>query len=166
MELLIDVDGVSRTVDVSPHPDGGWWVRLDDGPARHVLGHLLAPGEWDLRIDDRRRGVGAHVDGERVDLQLDGRAWRARAIDARRAALQLGAGGQEGVVSTQMPGVVVRLLVEAGQEVTEGQAVVVVEAMKMENEFKAPVAGTVETLHVAPGDPVDSGAALVTITPA
>lgn len=69
-------------------------------------------------------------------------------------------------MSTQMPGVVVRLLVEAGQEVTEGQAVVVVEAMKMENEFKAPVAGTVETLHVAPGDPVDSGAALVTITPA
>lgn len=82
MELLIDVDGVSRTVDVSPHPDGGWWVRLDDGPARHVLGHLLAPGEWDLRIDDRRRVVGAHVDGERVDLQLDGRASMARA--ARR----------------------------------------------------------------------------------
>jgi pyruvate carboxylase subunit B len=59
-----------------------------------------------------------------------------------------------------MPGKVLALLVEDGQEVQAGQGVLIVEAMKMENEMKAPRAGTVRKLCVQAGEPVESGAAL------
>ncbi|RMF76124.1 MAG: biotin/lipoyl-binding protein, partial [Acidobacteria bacterium] len=62
-----------------------------------------------------------------------------------------------------MPGRVVKLLVEAGQEVAEGQGLLVLEAMKMENEVTAPRAGTVERLPVAAGDAVEGGQLLAVI---
>jgi biotin carboxyl carrier protein len=62
-----------------------------------------------------------------------------------------------------MPGRVVRLLVEAGGEVAEGQGVVVIEAMKMQNELKSPKAGRVARIGVAVGDTVGSGDVLVVV---
>ena len=53
------------------------------------------------------------------------------------------------------------MLVEEGAEVVQGQGLVVVEAMKMENELKAPRAGTVKKVHAAPGDRVEKGTNLV-----
>jgi biotin carboxyl carrier protein len=63
-----------------------------------------------------------------------------------------------------MPGRVVKLLVRPGDVVTAGQSLVVVEAMKMENEVRARAAGTVATLHVKEGDNVEANAMLVTCT--
>jgi biotin carboxyl carrier protein len=60
-----------------------------------------------------------------------------------------------------MPGLVVRIMVEPGQEVAAGTSLVVLEAMKMENELKAEQAGRVVAVRVAPGDTVDTGAVLV-----
>jgi pyruvate carboxylase subunit B len=60
-----------------------------------------------------------------------------------------------------MPGLVVRVLVEAGQEVAAGAGIVVLEAMKMENELKAPAASVVGTVRVAAGEPVEKGQVLV-----
>jgi pyruvate carboxylase subunit B len=60
-----------------------------------------------------------------------------------------------------MPGLVVRVLVEAGQEVSVGTGIVVLEAMKMENELKAPAAGVVGAVRVAAGEPVEKGQVLV-----
>jgi biotin carboxyl carrier protein len=62
-----------------------------------------------------------------------------------------------------MPGKVVRVLVKAGDEVAEGQGLVVVEAMKMENELKSPKAGTVTELHAVEGATVESGAKLIVV---
>jgi biotin carboxyl carrier protein len=62
-----------------------------------------------------------------------------------------------------MPGRVVRLLVGVGDEVTEGQGVVVIEAMKMQNELKSPKAGRVVRVGVAVGDTVGSGNVLVVV---
>jgi pyruvate carboxylase subunit B len=64
-----------------------------------------------------------------------------------------------------MPGLVVRLLVAPGDRVAAGAGLVVVEAMKMENELKAPSDGLVEKIHVAPGARVEKGAALVELAP-
>ena len=64
-----------------------------------------------------------------------------------------------------MPGVVVRVLVSPGQRVAKGAPLLVVEAMKMENEFDSPCDGVVESVSVADGQPVDSGALLVTVVP-
>ena len=60
-----------------------------------------------------------------------------------------------------MHGTVVALLVEPGEDVAAGDAVIVIEAMKMEQTLRAPTAGTVKAYHYGPGDLVDRGAALV-----
>ena len=65
-----------------------------------------------------------------------------------------------------MPGLVVRVEVAVGQRVEVGAGLVVVEAMKMENELRAQRAGVVETVHVAAGQTVDKGASLITLAPA
>jgi biotin carboxyl carrier protein len=66
-------------------------------------------------------------------------------------------------VKAPMPGRVVRVLVEAGEDVAEGQGVVVIEAMKMQNELKSPKAGRVTRVGVAVGDTVGSGDVLVVV---
>ncbi len=71
-----------------------------------------------------------------------------------------------GVVKAPMPGLVVRVEVIVGQEVSQGAGLVVVEAMKMENELRAQTRGVVEQIHVAAGDRVEKGAPLVTLGPA
>jgi acetyl-CoA/propionyl-CoA carboxylase biotin carboxyl carrier protein len=69
----------------------------------------------------------------------------------------------EGAVTAIMPGKIIRLLVAEGDAVAEGDVICILEAMKMENELKAPRAGTVTTLYVEPGQDVESGAVLAEI---
>jgi biotin carboxyl carrier protein len=64
-----------------------------------------------------------------------------------------------------MPGLVVRVLVEPGQTVGAGAGLVVLEAMKMENELKSPRAGVVDTVAARPGQAVEKGQVLVTLRP-
>jgi pyruvate carboxylase subunit B len=68
-----------------------------------------------------------------------------------------------GDVSTSMPGNIVEVLVKEGDQVKAGQAVLISEAMKMETEVQAPIAGTVKVVHVAKGDRVNPGEVLVEI---
>lgn len=69
-----------------------------------------------------------------------------------------------GVIKALMPGRVVRIMVSEGDTVTKGAPLLILEAMKMENEIQAPAAGTVDRLLVSPGQTVESGAELVHIT--
>jgi pyruvate carboxylase subunit B len=70
---------------------------------------------------------------------------------------------KEGHVTSSMPGRVVDILVSVGQQVKAGDPVLVIEAMKMENEVPAPVAGTVKAVNIAKGDSVNPDEALVEI---
>ena len=78
-----------------------------------------------------------------------------------RAAAVVAAG--EGAVTAIMPGKIIRLLVAEGDEVEEGDVICILEAMKMENELKAPKAGMVKALHVKAGEDVETGAVLAEI---
>lgn len=69
----------------------------------------------------------------------------------------------EGVVTAIMPGKIIRVLVNEGDRVAEGDVICILEAMKMENELKAPKAGTLKALHVRPGQDVERGAVLAEI---
>ena len=64
-----------------------------------------------------------------------------------------------------MPGLVVRIAVSVGDEVAAGQGLVVIEAMKMENELRSPSAGVVTAVKAIPGQPVEKGAVLVELGP-
>jgi biotin carboxyl carrier protein len=68
-----------------------------------------------------------------------------------------------GAVTAIMPGKIIRVLVTQGQQVAEGDVICILEAMKMENELKAPKDGTVKALHIQPGQDVEMGAVLAEI---
>lgn len=87
----------------------------------------------------------------------DPRAWRSR----RHSLLQ--AEGRQQVVAP-MPGKVVRVLVHAGEQVQAGQGLLVVEAMKMQNEIRSPKTGTVERLIAKEGQPVNAGDILCVVS--
>jgi biotin carboxyl carrier protein len=78
-------------------------------------------------------------------------------------AKKTGAVGGDKVIKSPMPGRVVKVLVAKGDVVETGQGLVVLEAMKMENEVRARTGGTVAEVHVAPGTAVDGSAKLVTL---
>jgi biotin carboxyl carrier protein len=67
------------------------------------------------------------------------------------------------VIRAPMPGVVIEVPVKPGQEVAKGDIVLILESMKMQNEFKAPRPGKVHTVRVAPGDKVDQNMVMITL---
>lgn len=166
MRASIEHDGQVRTVDVLRTPAGAFHVVVD--------GHLLDidvcrldGGEFSLRLADGsthrvrvERGAGRHdrvvaVDGVRVETAINGRNAGARD--------RAGTGDGPQRLLAPMPGRVVRVLVAVGQEVAARAPLVVVEAMKMENELSASRAGTVVDVRVAEGESVEAGRLLVTV---
>jgi biotin carboxyl carrier protein len=107
----------------------------------------------------------------RYEVTIDGWVLQVRVEPAARAALRerarRGAAASRAhvreVVRARIPGRVVRLWVEPGQAVSAGERLLAVEAMKMENEVRAPRAGTVASISVQVGQPVELGSELVTL---
>src|SRR5439155_10901483 len=99
--------------------------------------------------------------GERFEIEVQDD--RSRQIEALTGQGRKVAAG--GVVKAPMPGLVVRVEVSVGQVVEAGEGLVVVEAMKMENELRASHRAIVEQIHVSAGDRVEKGAPLVTLSP-
>ena len=131
-----------------------------------------APGEGDDPLVERSTTV--EVNGKRFDVKMwvpdtpvvAAVAGKAAAKKPARAGHSHGSGSGasgSGNVEVPMQGTIVKVLVEVGQEVTEGQAVVVLEAMKMENQIAAEKAGTVKEIKVKAGDTVGAGDVVVVI---
>ncbi|MDQ6871572.1 MAG: acetyl-CoA carboxylase biotin carboxyl carrier protein subunit [Gemmatimonadota bacterium] len=104
----------------------------------------------------------------RYTLWIDGYRFEAEALDERMRAIRdvsAAAAGPVGPapVRAPMPGLIVRVNVKVGDNVQAGQGIVVMEAMKMENELRATAAGTVKSVDVAPGTAVEKGALLVAL---
>ena len=156
-----------RTVEIEVSPSGeGFQIVLE---GRQITAQLSAPdasGLRQLRIGDRSHDLLLAGSGERYAVALDGVALDVTVEDERAARLATFGGGraasQHGArVTAPMPGLVVRVPVEVGQSVQEGEVVVVLQAMKMENELGSPAPGTVKQIHVQPGQPVEHGQVLV-----
>jgi len=139
-------------------------------------------------VDDRSYDVDwKRVDGDVVSLLIDGRSHTARVArdaagltvwiaghrvrlevatgDGETVAVAGGAGPASGSIKAPMPGSVVKVLVAEGDSVEVNQSLVIVEAMKMENEVRSPVAGTVRTVSVAAGDSVGTTEPMLEIEP-
>jgi acetyl/propionyl-CoA carboxylase alpha subunit len=104
----------------------------------------------------------AVVDGQEYQIQAAGMAVRAAAPRKAPARKKQAAAGAD-AVTAMMPGAILRVLVDEGDEVQSGDVVVILEAMKMENEIHAHKSGVVTRVHVAPGDSVENDQALVEI---
>jgi biotin carboxyl carrier protein len=140
--MQVEVDGERLDVDTH-HADGAWSVRI---------GHRMV----DLRLDGQPPKLRFAAAGVRLQARVESERSRAS------AGTEADTGGA-GDVAAPMPGRVVKVLVSEGDEVTPGMPVIVVEAMKMENELCAGAAGTVAEICAEPGHNVDGGAVLVRI---
>ncbi len=122
-----------------------------------------------LHLNGRSHMYVVQRDGDGWSLGRCGEVASAVVEDERTKQLKQLTGGtgskhRGGVVRAPMPGLVVRVSVQEGQEISAGASVVVLEAMKMENEIAAPVGGTVKSVGVEPGQAVEKGAVLVEVS--
>ncbi len=142
----VTLDGAPVEVDLQSI-DGGFHYSLLVGAASH-----------EVFVEHCQDVCFVTLGAQRYRVQVEDE--RARRAGERRAALE--EAGEAAVVSP-MPGVVVAVLVEAGQEVRAGEGLLILEAMKMENEIRAPRTGVVEAVGVAPGQRVNQDDLLVRI---
>ncbi len=132
-------------------------------------GPIVPASDDDAPLVQRQTTV--EVNGRRFDVKLwvPESAGVAAATPARKKAARSssasggGAGGGSGQIAVPMQGTIVKVLVEVGQAVEAGQSVVVLEAMKMENQIEADKTGTVKAINVKPGDTVGAGDVVVVI---
>ena len=129
-----------------------------------------APPEDAEPLVERKTTV--EVNGKRFDVKMwvpetVGVAAAPSAKKPRRAAGGgAGGGGGNGIITVPMQGTIVKIEVEVGQEVEAGQSLLVLEAMKMENQINSDVSGTVAEIKVSAGDTVGGGDTVMVITPA
>jgi len=167
MKYFVTVYG--RTVEVEL---SGEVVRVDGRAVRADLAAVPGTDVRHLLLDGASHTLdarsGAH--GGLWDLHVDGLPVSAEVVDERTRAIRAltgrsGAAAGPRPVRAPMPGLVVRVEVEAGQSVVAGQGVVIMEAMKMENELRAETGGVVARVHAVPGAAVEKGAVLVEFVP-
>jgi len=152
-------------VDLVELPSGALQARLDGTPIDVdvvVVGSQLSVrvnGQVvDLTTEGTPPELGAVASGHRSYVRVESERMRS----AEQAKKTTVAGGDK-TVKSPMPGRVVKVLVAKGDAVEVGQGLLVLEAMKMENEVRARVAGTVAEVHVAAGATVEGNAKLVTL---
>jgi biotin carboxyl carrier protein len=170
-ELIVSADGRDRTVVVEgPLPGAAGMFRVAiDGAIREVDAREIRPGTWSLLIDGRNflvdldprpAGIAASVGASEALLTVE---------DAMHRRLAQTAGARAGkprgeTIKAPIAGKVVKLLVAVGDVVAPGTAVIVLEAMKMENEIVAERGGTVTAVHKEAGQAVDTGEKLIELS--
>lgn len=165
-ERLVEVSALGARFKVSiwPGPDESGAPRELDLDAVHLHGSALSvlSGGRSYACDlspGKEGAVAVRVNQALVPLEIVDE----RRLRLRRASGKFSLDGPQRV-DAPMPGKVVRVLVKKGDAVAEGQGLVVVEAMKMENELKSPKAGTVSELFAVEGAAVENGARLVVVS--
>ncbi|MFQ5669264.1 MAG: acetyl-CoA carboxylase biotin carboxyl carrier protein subunit [Acidobacteriota bacterium] len=153
-------DGVKR---IEVRRRGAEYTVFDGKSLLSVDARRLGAGDWSLLIDGASYVARVRFERTASVVELEGRSFRFELTKRAEPLLRPGRETRSapGTITAPMPGRVVRLCVRVGQEVKRGAGVVVVEAMKMENELTAPRAGVVAEVRVAEGDTVEAGALLV-----
>jgi pyruvate carboxylase subunit B len=166
VKYFVEVGGEEHEVEVVERL-GMLRVRYDGEPLEVSYDEVDRLGQVALFVGRRSYGVSIEGDANSCHVTVAGHLYKVEIEDERERAAHAAArerSADGGVVKSVMPGVVVTLLVEPGETVEAGHPLLILEAMKMQNEITAPAAGVVGTLHVAEGDAVAAGAALVTLS--
>jgi biotin carboxyl carrier protein len=154
-----------RTRDVTVSPAEGSLRVIVDGVERRVDARKIGADSYSLLIDGRSYEVSVEPRGSAYLVRADASERLVELSDPGRRTQETprstGTGPQ--IVTSVMPGKVARVLVSVGDTVEAGSGLVVIEAMKMENEITSPRAGRVTAVEVEQGRTVESGAPLVII---
>jgi len=169
MKCSLTIDGLEHTLELTRQ---GGVVCVLDGEAFDAQVAEVAPGVYSLllggqsfhaRVAERPSGDSAEAGAKHYAVEIDGRTIRISIRDPRRwrqVHSRSGIGGRQNITAP-MPGKVIRILVSERQQVEAGQGLIVVEAMKMQNEIKSPAPGIIEKVLVLEGQAVNGGATLL-----
>ena len=154
-------------VEVEPMPGGGWRVQVGDDVRTVSLERINEGARYSLIVDGRPYDIFAEEGPTDYHILGDGE----RVVVGTQTGRKGGGGGDgfdvdptgEWVLKSPMAGVVREIRVEADAEVEEGDVLVVVEAMKMQNELRARRAGQVKAVYVTVGQRVDQGTPLLVL---
>jgi biotin carboxyl carrier protein len=167
MKCEIVINGVRRSVEFTSHRDAASRAILTiDGRVVEADAVRVSPGSYsiliggqslEVTVEEAPAGLLARANGCEFHVEIfDPRSWRR----GRGAGIELE--GRQQLVAP-MPGKIVRVLVAAGQQVTAGQGLLVIEAMKMQNEVRSPKSGMVEKL-AGEGQTVNAGEVLAIVS--
>lgn len=150
-----NINLIEHTAEVNGTP-----VRFD---FKHIHGDL-----YSLLVNDRSYSVQINGDGGQDEIRLGPHIFNVVVEDARSAALrrlktQTQPANSDVNIKAPMPGLITRILTAPGETVKAGQALIVIEAMKMENELKSPTDGVIAEVLAEAHSPVEKGAALIKI---
>ena len=164
MKYIATIDDHAYTISI----DGQDTVLIDGEPVPAdlqtsldgTLHSLIIEGRsYAVRIQDQEEAYRVQIGGEIYDVVVeDERTHRLAGVKSA-----LGGTAGEVVLKAPMPGVIVEISVAEGDVVEKGQTLVVLESMKMHNEFKAPKDGTVHAIRVAQSDKIEKGTVMVTL---
>jgi acetyl/propionyl-CoA carboxylase alpha subunit len=153
--VSLDADGVRYETEPPVHAE---LSDIEGSPVRMVR---IGTNVYRVVVQ-KRQGRG------RYSLWVDGYRFETEALDERTRAIRDLSAASAGPIGpapilAPMPGLIVRVSVNVGDIVEAGQSIVVMEAMKMENELRATAAGVVKSVEVSPGTAVEKGALLVAL---
>jgi 3-methylcrotonyl-CoA carboxylase alpha subunit len=156
---LLRFEGAAAPIDVLVRP-GAAGVRLGFGDKEvEASGRLTDDGALDARLDGRKLRATVHWDGVELGLEVDNERHRVRLHDPLAAAADQEAGSNR--LIAPMPGKVVQVYVAPGDRVARGDALMALEAMKMEHTIVAPMDGLVAAVHYRVNDLVEEGVDLM-----
>jgi len=153
LEIEIDKEGDIR-ID-GEAVDADLQQSIDPSLYSLILGHR----SYELRVESVEGGYRAQLNGVTYDVVVEDE--RSRLLAGVKTAVGLQSG--EAIIKSPMPGIVIDIPVKVGEAVEAGQTLVIVESMKMHNEFSAPRAGTVKAIRIERGAKVLQNTILMTL---
>jgi biotin carboxyl carrier protein len=167
MKYEVVINGERRIVEFDPRTKEAPRLTFSvDGRPLEADAARISTGEYSILFGGRSLEVTTDENSGGLLMRANGREYRVEIIDPRSWRRGRGAGVElEGrqQLTAPMPGKIVRVLVEAGQQVSAGQGLLVIEAMKMQNEIRSPKSGAVEKL-VREGQTVNAGDVLAIVS--
>ena len=164
MKYTAIVQGQNVEIEFNRKPHGVIEAQIG-GRTYKLEGKAVEAGTYWLTQDNESLEIGVSPGVDGYIVSLHGRRIPVEILDTRTALRRAAQHGQDGVVQIRapMPGKVIKILVADGTEVEANQGIVVLEAMKMQNEIKSPKKGVVHKLGVKEGSAVNAGDLLATV---
>jgi biotin carboxyl carrier protein len=170
MTTQIKIEGRSYRVHLTPGETAGSWRcrLLEDGAHAREFeldARETQPGVLSLLLEGRSYEIRREATSAGMMVSVGGRSYNAEVSDPRSLRTRRVAASDSGPqkITAPMPGKIVRILTSEGNQVQEGQAILVIEAMKMQNELKAARKGTVRKIMVKEGAAANAGDVLAVV---
>jgi biotin carboxyl carrier protein len=147
---------------------GGYHIKGDEDYEREAIIRKIDAARYSLIINNRSYIINYKREKDIYTITLNGKRFDIEVNDEKsklwkEIVEKSSPGAGSGKLKAQMPGLVVKFLKNIGDNVNQGDGLVILEAMKMENIIKSEVAGIIKSIHVQPGTAVEKGQLLITI---